>query len=100
MGIGVAILLIAIGAILAFAVHVTTQGIDLSTIGVILMVVGVVGLIADMILLGDRRPLRRRAAVVDRGPEVVARPVDPVVEERYVEEAVPTRRRVVRREIY
>src|SRR5437763_1825154 len=51
MGIGVSIFLIAIGAILAFAVNVTASGIDLTSIGVILMVVGVLGLAMTMLIL-------------------------------------------------
>ena len=44
MGLGVGILLIAVGAILAFAVHVTTNGVvDLHTVGWILIVVGIIG---------------------------------------------------------
>lgn len=53
MGIGVSVFLIAAGAILAFAVHVTTNGIDLSTVGVILMVVGGIGLAASLIVFGS-----------------------------------------------
>ena len=48
MGIGVSILLIAVGAVLAFAVHVTTQGVDLQTVGVILMVVGIIGALVSL----------------------------------------------------
>jgi len=50
MGIGVGIFLIAIGAILAFAVNVNTGGvIELHTIGLILLVVGVLGTILSMV---------------------------------------------------
>jgi len=49
MGIGVSILLIAVGAILAFAVNFTTTGIDLDTVGVILMIVGVLGLVLSLV---------------------------------------------------
>jgi hypothetical protein len=49
MGVGVSIFLIAVGAILAFAVNVTTSGIDLDTVGVILMVVGLLGLLLSLI---------------------------------------------------
>ena len=45
MGIGVSIFLIAVGAILAFAVHVPSNGINLDTVGVILMILGLVGLL-------------------------------------------------------
>ena len=43
MGIGVSLILIAVGAVLAFAVHVTTTGINVNTVGYILLVVGIVG---------------------------------------------------------
>lgn len=45
MGIGVSIFLLAVGAILTFALNATVSGINLDTVGVILMVVGVIGLI-------------------------------------------------------
>jgi hypothetical protein len=45
MTIGGALLLIALGAILHFAVTATVAGVDIQTVGTILMVVGVVGLI-------------------------------------------------------
>jgi hypothetical protein len=53
MGIGVSIFLLALGAILAFAVDVQTSGLDLNTVGVILMVVGAIGL-ATSFLFWDR----------------------------------------------
>jgi Domain of unknown function (DUF6458) len=37
MGLGVGIFLIAVGAVLAFAIHATANGVDLHTIGYILM---------------------------------------------------------------
>ena len=44
MGISFSIFLIAVGAILAFAVHVSNpNGIDLTTIGYILLAVGILG---------------------------------------------------------
>ena len=52
MGIGVSIFLLAVGAILAYAVDVTVSGLDLDTIGVILMVVGAIGLIASLVIFG------------------------------------------------
>ena len=55
MGIGVSIFLIAIGAILAFAVHADLGAVSLQTIGIILMVVGALGLITTMIVWGPRR---------------------------------------------
>ncbi len=70
MGLGTSIVLIAIGAILRFAVTVTTHGFNIHTMGVILMIVGVVGLIITvlwMTMWADRR----RAAVVRRRDGVV-----------------------------
>ena len=49
MGIGVGLLLIAIGAILAFAVTAHTNGVDLHTVGWILMGVGLAGTMLDMV---------------------------------------------------
>jgi hypothetical protein len=49
MGTGTSIVLIAAGAILRFAVSVTTTGFNIHTIGVILMVAGVVGLVLSLI---------------------------------------------------
>lgn len=49
MGISVSILLIAVGAILAFAVTATVSGIEIQTVGWILLVVGIIGLITSMI---------------------------------------------------
>jgi hypothetical protein len=53
MGIGVSIFLLALGAILAFAVDVQANGIDINTVGVILMIVGAIGL-ATSFLFWDR----------------------------------------------
>jgi hypothetical protein len=44
VGIGISVFLIALGAILAFAVNVAVSGIELSTVGVILMIAGAIGL--------------------------------------------------------
>ena len=49
MGIGVSIFMLALGAILAFAVEFETTGIDIDTVGVILMVVGAIGLLLSLL---------------------------------------------------
>ena len=54
MGIGTSLLLIAVGAILKFAVTASVSGLELATIGVILMVVGVIGLLISLFLLTQR----------------------------------------------
>lgn len=58
-GIGISVFLFAVGAILAFAVNVTTEGVDLDTIGVILMVVGAVGFLASMLFWAPWAPYGR-----------------------------------------
>lgn len=49
MGISVSLVLIAVGAVLTWAVTATTSGIDLGTVGVILMIVGAAGLVLSLI---------------------------------------------------
>lgn len=70
MGIGVSVFLLAIGAILAFAVNVQSNGIDLNTVGVILMICGGIGLFASLVffegMFGDWGYGRRRTVVRDR----------------------------------
>jgi hypothetical protein len=65
MGIGASVFLIAIGAILAFAVDVAVSGIDLSTVGVILMIVGAIGLVTSMLIFGGNNWGPRRTTVVE-----------------------------------
>lgn len=71
MGIGVSLFLLAVGAILTFAVDVTTEGFNLDTIGVILMVVGGLGLLLFLTVWGSWGPTRRDERVVTREREVV-----------------------------
>ena len=53
MGLGVSLILIAVGAILAFAVHVhNSSSFDVNTIGIILLVVG---LILNFVPIGGNR---------------------------------------------
>jgi hypothetical protein len=65
MGIGTSLFLIAVGAILRYAVSDSVPGIDLPVIGLILMIVGIVGLLISLftMTLWDRD--RRRGGVVD-----------------------------------
>jgi hypothetical protein len=49
MGIGVSLLLIAAGAVLTFAVHVSGHGFNVHTIGIILLIVGAIGALLSMI---------------------------------------------------
>jgi hypothetical protein len=62
MGIGASIIVIAVGAILAFAVTATVQGIEIATVGWILMIVGGLGLILSIVFwssVGSWTPGRR-----------------------------------------
>jgi hypothetical protein len=66
MGIGTSIFLIAIGAILRFAVHTSVSGVSLHTIGVILIVVGAVGLLISLLWLSVWADRRNGTVVRDR----------------------------------
>ena len=76
MGIGAGVFLLAVGAVLAFAVHYTVSGINIQTIGVILMIAGVIGILLDLAIF---MPRRRRTVAYDDG---------------YAGGAAPTRRAV------
>ena len=72
MGIGVSLFLLAVGAILAFAVTFETSGIDIDTIGVILMIIGGLGLLLSMLFWSSFAPFgRREDRVVVRDREIV-----------------------------
>ena len=70
MTVGLSLLLIAVGAILRYAITVHISGVDIPTVGLILMVVGVLGLVLSVMYMfaGDRRRdlPRERAPVRDR----------------------------------
>ena len=55
MGIGTSIFLIAVGAILKFAVTATVSGISLATVGTILIVLGIIGLLISAVFLMQAR---------------------------------------------
>ena len=64
MGIGVGIFLIAVGAILTFAVDATVAGLDLDVVGWVLMLAGVAGLVLFFYFWNRRRS--PRAVVTER----------------------------------
>jgi hypothetical protein len=70
MTIGTSLFLIAVGAILRYAVDATVAGVDIQTAGLILMIIGVIGLaIGLFILASDRRRAEERPVYDDRpGP--------------------------------
>ncbi|HUR76095.1 MAG TPA: hypothetical protein VMZ00_17555 [Sporichthya sp.] len=82
MGLGTSLFLIAVGAILKFAVTVDNESVNLETIGTILMVVGIIGAILSMFFwstwggFGNATSSRRRTVVEDRGVAPVDTPID------------------------
>jgi len=61
MGIGMSIFLIAVGAILRYAVNVSVEGVEIDTVGLILIVVGIIGLVISLAIVfmaTDDRPRR------------------------------------------
>jgi hypothetical protein len=84
MGIGFSIFLLAVGAILAFAVHATVAGVDIHVIGWILMAAGALGLILTMVVLTPRRRRTvtetRSAPAGARAPESATIPAQNIVE--------------------
>lgn len=78
MGIGVGIFLLALGAILTFAVNASISGVSIATIGIILIAAGALGILLDLLFFMPRR----RVSQVD-----------------YVEPTTGTSRRVVHRDV-
>jgi hypothetical protein len=73
MGIGFSIFLLAVGAILTFAVHTTVAGIDIRVVGVILMAAGALGLVLTMVVFTPRRSRSVTAThTVDAAPTLAA----------------------------
>lgn len=68
-GIGGSLFLVALGAILYWAVSVEAEGFSINTIGLILMIVGVVGLVLTLIMTADANQAERR----DNGVTIVER---------------------------
>jgi Domain of unknown function (DUF6458) len=72
MGFGISLILIAAGAILAWAVTATTSGVDINTVGYVLLVVGIVGLVLSTVFwsswMGPGYFMRRRTYVDEGGP--------------------------------
>jgi hypothetical protein len=73
MGLGVSLVLVAAGAILAWAVNAEVSGLDIQVIGVILMIVGIVGFLLSMLFWSSWGGPgyfggRRRTTYVEDGP--------------------------------
>jgi hypothetical protein len=73
MGLGIGILLAAVGAVLAFAVSATTSGVNIHAVGWILLIVGIIGILLSMIFWSSWAgpgywTNRRSGRYVDEGP--------------------------------
>ena len=62
---GISLFLIAVGAILYFAVNASVSGLEIDTVGLILMIVGAVGFLWSMLVLYGVRDRRADAAPAD-----------------------------------
>jgi type IV secretory pathway VirB3-like protein len=85
MSLGVSIFLLVVGAILTFAVKVSTSGFDINVVGIILMIAGAVGLLLSLMFWSSFSPWRRRRPMID----TVYDGGDRVVEERRIERDLP-----------
>lgn len=67
-GIGGSLFLVALGAILYWAVSVEGEGFDINMIGLILLIVGVIGLVLTLIMTAseDRRDSDKDVTIIDR----------------------------------
>jgi hypothetical protein len=88
MGLGVSLILVAVGAILIWAVDVSTSGVNVQAVGVVLLIVGLVGGLISMIFWSSwagpgyftrRRTTYRRRAVAKRSEGMLLRSITPGV---------------------
>lgn len=63
-GIGGSLFLVALGAILYWAVSVEAEGFSITTIGLILMIVGVVGLVLTLLMTASVEKTERESGGV------------------------------------
>jgi beta-lactamase regulating signal transducer with metallopeptidase domain len=66
MGIGTSLVLIAVGAILKWAVNADVSGIEISTIGLILLIIGILGLLISLLFTANAFGRRDTAVVRER----------------------------------
>jgi hypothetical protein len=85
MSIGISIFLLVVGAILTFAVNVSTSGFDINTVGIILMAAGILGLLLSLLFWSSFSPWSRRRTVIDSPYDRERR----IVEERRTERDLP-----------
>jgi len=71
MGLGVGIILAAVGAVLAFAVNTEVSGVNIHTVGWILLIAGIVGILLSLIFWSSWAGpggFTRRRTTYDEGP--------------------------------
>jgi hypothetical protein len=79
MALGLSLFLIAVGAILAFAVTFQTAGVDLTAVGWILMIVGFIGVVLSMLFWASFAPFgNRRVAHIDHRDVALPPTVDDI----------------------
>jgi uncharacterized membrane protein len=92
--IGFSVFMMAVGAVLTFAVKASAKGVNIHTVGVILMIAGALGLIVTLTIFAPRRRenvVHERvvqggpAPVASAAPAAVATPAATVTQERTVE---------------
>jgi hypothetical protein len=66
MTIGTSLFLIAVGAILRYAVDATVAGIDIQAAGLILMIIGAIGLAIGLFMLASDRRREDKVVYEDR----------------------------------
>jgi len=95
MGTAVSLILIAVGAILTWAVNAKVEGLDVTVIGVILMIVGLISFVLTLLFWSSWGPgYARRDTYVEGAPRRrYAR------RSRYVEEAPRARTTYVEEEV-
>ena len=77
MGVGVSLVMIAIGAIFTFAITGAVQGINIGALGVILMTVGTIGLLIALLFWESYAPFSGWRTRREVGDSLVIHDVDP-----------------------
>lgn len=81
MGLGTSLFLVAVGAILTYAVDVQTDGFNLNTVGIILMIVGAFGVLLSLLFWSSWGGFNRRSTVASDVIVEERRPRRTIVEE-------------------
>ncbi|WP_205699306.1 DUF6458 family protein [Conexibacter sp. SYSU D00693] len=74
MTMGTSVFLIALGAILRYAVEDAISGVNLATVGLILMIAGIVGIVLSFLMMAMARDRRAEVVHERRTVDPYARP--------------------------